>query len=329
MTFIRAIGRHRLRHEKMAHGKIRRNYRLEALMRKLTLLLLLGILLVFPVAASAQNDAALAIVTVQFWPEYDQPSMLVITDFQPAAELSLPATLTFRIPAEAALIAVASDAGGGRFMDFTYEGPVTQGEYQTFSLLVEENTPYRFEYYQPLTFNGDERFFSYLWDNGFEVESFNYLVLEPLDVTTVTLEPKHSSMQNSNGLNYYEGSPVPLDAGEQFTLTLSYEKTTDTLVSQAQSVQIAEPINEDTPGRVSLANSLPYIIGGLGVIMIAGGLAYYFQWGRASKSKPRRRHSDTEAENDSTSLYCPQCGTRAKLSDRFCRTCGARLRREG
>jgi len=298
-------------------------------MRKLTLLLLFGILLVFPVSASAQNDAALASVTVQFWPEYDQPSMLVIVDFQPAADLTLPATLTFRIPAEASLIAVASDASGGAFMDFPYEGPTTEGEVQTFNMLIDQNMPYRFEYYQPLTFNGDERLFSYLWDNGFAVESFQYLMLEPLDVTTVTLDPKHESVQNSNGLNYYQSAPVQLAAGEQFTLTLGYEKTTDTLVSQAQSVQIAEPINEDTPGRVSLANSLPYIIGGLGVIMIAGGLAYYFQWGRASKSKHRRRHSDTGAENDSTSLYCPQCGTRAKLSDRFCRTCGARLKREG
>lgn len=298
-------------------------------MRNITLLLLLGMLLAFPVSASAQNEAALSFVTVQFWPEYDQPSMLVITDFQLAAELSLPATLTFRIPTEATLIAVAFDAGGGRFMDFPYEGPVTGDGYQTFNMLIEENMPYRFEYYQSLTFNGDERFFSYLWDNGFPVEAFQYIVLEPLDVTKIGMEPKHETLQNSNGLNYYEGAPVSLAAGEQFPLTLTYEKTTDTLVSQAQSVQIAEPINEDTPGRVSLANSLPYIIGGLGVVMIAGGLAYYFQWGRAAKSKPRRRHSQTEMENDSTSLYCPQCGARAKLSDRFCRTCGARLRREG
>ncbi len=298
-------------------------------MRKSISLLLLGVFLLFPVSASAQNDAALSFVTVQFWPEYDQPSMLVITDFQPAADLSLPATLTFRIPADATLIAVASDEGGGRFMDFPYQGPTTEGEYQTFSLLVEQNMAYRFEYYQSLAFNGNERLFSYLWDNGFAVESFHYIMLEPLDVTRVTLDPKHDSVQNSNGLTYYEGSPVQLKAGEQFAVTIGYEKTTDTLVSQAQSVQIAEPINENTPGRVSLANSLPYIIGGLGVIMIAGGLAYYFQWGRASKSKSRRRHSNTEAEDDLTSLYCPQCGARAKVSDRFCRTCGARLKRDG
>jgi hypothetical protein len=297
-------------------------------MRKSILILLLRMFLAFPVSASAQGGDLLAFVTVQLWPEYDQPSMLVITDFQPAADTSLPVTLTFRIPAEADLIAVASDTGGGQLLDFPYEGPTADGEYQVFSLLIEQNQPYRFEYYQPLSYNGEDRLFSYLWDNGYAVESFKYIFLEPLDVTGVKLEPKHASVNDQQGLSYYEGSPVSLASGEQFTLTINYQKTSDTLISQAQTVQIAEPVNEDTPGRVSLTNSLPYIIGGLGIIMIAGGLVYYFQWGRASKSKPRRRHVREAEEGDSTSVYCPQCGTRAKPSDRFCRTCGARLRRD-
>lgn len=297
-------------------------------MRKLILLLLIGTFLAFPISASAQDEAALSVVNVQFWPEYDQPSMLVIVDFLPAAETSLPVTLTFRIPADANLIAVASDAGGGRFMDFPFTGPAAEGEYQTFSMLIEQNLSYRFEYYQPLSFNGDERLFSYLWDGGYAVESFQYFFLEPLDVTRVELDPKHASLITSQGMNYYEGAPIQLASGEQFVLTVKYQKTTDTLVSQAQSVQIADPVNEDTPGRVSLTNILPYIIGGLGVIMIVGGLMYYFQWGRSSKSKPRRRLTHSESTEDSTGVYCPQCGTRAKSGDRFCRTCGTRIRRE-
>lgn len=299
-------------------------------MRKLLLILVMGMILAFPFSASAQSDAALSFVTVQLWPEYDQPSMLVIVDFQTTESTSLPASLTFRIPSDANLIAVASDAGGGQFLDHPYNGPTAEGEYQTFSLTVEENKPYRFEYYQPLSFNGEERIFSYLWDNGYAVENFEYLFLEPLDVTGVTLDPTYSTQETSNGLKYYDGASVKLAAGEQYALNMSYTKTTDTLVSQAQTVQIAEPVNEDTPGRVSLTNSLPYIIGGLGIIMIAGGLMYYFQWGRrsAGSSKSRRRHSQSTPESDATSAYCPQCGARAKPSDRFCRTCGARLRHE-
>lgn len=298
-------------------------------MRKLISILFLGMFLAFPISASAQSDAALSFVTVQLWPEYDQPSMLVIVDFQTAADTSLPTTLTFRIPSDANLIAVASDAGGGQFLDHPYEAPVMDGEYQTFSMVVEESTPYRFEYYQTLSFDGESRIFSYLWDNDYAVENFQYLFLEPLDVTSVSLEPNFTAQETFNGLNYYDGAPVKLAAGEQYALNVSYTKTTDTLVSQAQAVQIAEPVNEDTPGRVSLANSLPYIIGGLGIIMIAGGLMYYFQWGRhASGSGKARRRVHANADNSATSVYCPQCGARAKPADRFCRTCGARLRHE-
>ncbi len=298
-------------------------------MRKLILIFLVGMFLAFPISASAQSDAGLDFVTVQLWPEYDQPSMLVIVDFQIAANTTLPASLTFRIPAEANLIAVASDAGNGQFLDHPYDAPVAQGEYQIFSLVIEENKPYRFEYYQPLSFNGEERIFSYLWDNAYAVEKFQYLFLEPLDVTSISLDPNFTAQEIFNGLNYYDGASVQLTAGEQYTLNLSYKKTTDTLVSQAQAVQIAEPVNEDTPGRVSLANSLPYIIGGLGVIMIAGGLMYYFQWGRRSAGSGKsRRRAQSNAESNATSVYCPQCGARAKPSDRFCRTCGARLRHE-
>lgn len=298
-------------------------------MRKLLLILVVGMFLAFPFSASAQSDAALSFVTVQLWPEYDQPSMLVIVDFQTAANTSFPASLTFRIPSDANLIAVASDAGGGQFLDHPYDGPTAEGEYQTFSLTIEENRPYRFEYYQPLSYNGDERIFSYLWDSGYAVENFKYLFLEPLDVTSVTLDPTYTAEESFNGLTYYDGASVQLAAGEQYALTVSYAKTTETLVSQAQTVQIAEPVNEDTPGRVSLANSLPYIIGGLGVIMIAGGLMYYFQWGRRSAGSGRsRRRTHTHAEETGADAYCPQCGARAKSSDRFCRTCGARLRHE-
>lgn len=298
-------------------------------MRKLILAFLMGVFLAFPISASAQSDVDLAFVTVQLWPEYDQPSMLVIVDFQTAVNTSLPASLTFRIPAEANLIAVASDAGNGQFLDHPYEAPVAEGEYQTFSMVIEENKPYRFEYYQPLSFNGEERIFSYLWDNVYAVEKFQYLFLEPLDVTSTSLNPNFTAQDIFNGLNYYDGASVNLAAGEQYTLNLRYTKTTDTLVSQAQAVQIAEPVNEDTPGRVSLANSLPYIIGGLGVIMIAGGLMYYFQWGRRSAGSGKsRRRTNINADSNATSVYCPQCGARAKPSDRFCRTCGARLRHE-
>ncbi|MBL8062003.1 MAG: zinc ribbon domain-containing protein [Anaerolineales bacterium] len=297
-------------------------------MRKLILILMLGAFFAFPFSASAQSDAALSNVVVQLWPEYDQPSMLVIVDFQLAADAPLPTTLSFRIPQTANLIAVAASAGDNGFMTVPFDGPTVEGEFQTFSMTIEENTSYRFEYYEALSFNGNQRLFTYLWDSPYSVDSFAVNLLEPLDVTSLTMNPDYDSMDTSQGAKYYTGKSVKLASGEQYTLTLEYEKTTDTLVSQAQAIQPAAPVDENTPGRVSLNNTLPYIIGGLGVVMILGGIVYYFRAGRNTAPRPRRRHSLSEAEENGGDHYCPQCGARAKSNDRFCRTCGARLRHQ-
>jgi hypothetical protein len=69
------------------------------------------------------------------------------------------------------------------------------------------------------------------------------------------------------------------------------------------------------------------VIGVLGVIMFIGGSVYFWRASRKPSGKLRRnssRRADTEQEN--LDAYCAQCGSRAKAGDRFCRTCGARLR---
>lgn len=298
-------------------------------MRKLFLILALGVMFVFPSFASAQNDAAISNMTVQLWPEYDQPSMLVIADFQVAADTSLPVDLTFRIPQEANLFAVASLTSDGTFLNALFDGPKAEAEWQVFTLTISENTVYRFEYYQPLSFNGGQRTFSYLWDGAYAVDQLHVLVLEPKDVTSFSMSPVYASISQQNGSNYYDSGFVKLAKGEQFTLNLQYEKTTDTLVAPPQGIQPVVPLDESTAGRVSLNNYLPYIIGGLGVVLIVGGIAYYWQAGSTSSKRSRRRsHAHVEREDDGEDAYCPQCGTRARNADRFCRVCGARLRQQ-
>ncbi len=298
-------------------------------MRKLILILILGMMFVFPSFVSAQNDVTIANMTVQLWPEYDQPSMLVIVDFQVTAATALPADLTFRIPLDANLIAVASLAGDGSYLNAVFDGPKDDGEWQSFTVTVSQSSVYRYEYYQPLTFNQSKRIFSYLWDGAYAVDAFNILVLEPIDVTAFSMDPAYESISQKNGGNYYDSGVVKLAGGEQFALNLSYEKSSDTLIAPPQGIQPAAPVDESTPGRVSLNNSLPFIIGGLGVALIIVGIVYYWQAGRKSfKSTRRRAHAHAESEESGEDAYCPQCGARAKAGDRFCRVCGARLRNQ-
>lgn len=298
-------------------------------MRKWFLILALGALFVFPSMVFAQTNVTLAKMIVQLWPEYDQPSMLVITDFEAPASISLPVNLTFHIPKDANLIAVASYAADGSLANAVFDGPTTNGEWQSFTITLN-STKARFEYYQPITFNGEQRIFSYLWDGAYAVDAFNIRVLEPLDTTSLTTTPKLVSISQENNLKYFESDPARLAAGEQFPLNLDYKKSSDALITSSQGVQPAAPVDEKTPGRISLSNTLPYLLGGLGVLMIVGGFfAYYWRTGSGASSKSRRRaHSHVENEENGEESYCPQCGSRAKPSDRFCRVCGGRIRRQ-
>jgi hypothetical protein len=297
-------------------------------MRKLFIILMLGVLFVFPSFASAQSDVTLASVDVQLWPEYDQPSMLVIVDFLVDPSTPLPVDLTFRIPKDANLIAVAVQTADGGFLNADFTGPDGSGDWQSFTLPITQNAHYRFEYYQALTFNGNQRSYSFVWGGDYAADAFQVSVLEPLDTTSLSVEPAQRSIEQVSNLKYYDGEVVRLEKGEQYTLNLQYVKTSDTLLNPPQGIQPLAPVDENTPGRVSLNNSLPYIIGGLGVVMIAGGVLYYLQAGRGSSQRSRRRkHAQTTSNSDDeTGAYCPQCGTRSKPGDRFCRTCGARLR---
>jgi hypothetical protein len=298
-------------------------------MRKWFLIVTLGIMLVFPTLTFAQTDVVISSMSVQLWPEYDRPSMLVITDFKVAADTKLPVDVTFRIPQDANLIAVAAYTADGALMNAVFDGPNASGEWQTFTITLDSTTA-RFEYYQPITFNGQQRLFSYLWDGLYAVDAFDIRVLEPVDITSLTTTPELVSIEQKDGLKYFHGDPLKLASGEQFALNLEYQKTTDALITSSQGVQPAAPVDANTTGRVSLNNYLPYVIGGLGVIMIVGGLVYYWQSERkgGGKKSRRRQNAHTEPEEAQSDVYCAQCGTRAHGGDRFCRTCGSRIRQQ-
>lgn len=117
-----------------------------------------------------------------------------------------------------------------------------------------------------------------------------------------------------------------LEAGDELPIQITYTKTSDRLGVSDQPLETGE-VDENTQGRVSLTNYLPYILGVLGALLILVGGLYFWQ---SSKGKPgpRRRHRSRNEEAVGGDVYCHQCGKRAQSGDRFCRTCGTRLRKE-
>jgi hypothetical protein len=301
-------------------------------MRKWITLLVLGILFALPSLAAAQGEFHLATLNIKLWPEYDQPNMLVIYDFQLTPDATLPARVTFHIPPGVNVLAVASLENGG-LVNASYEGPTLEGDWQTLTILVTSQTSYHFEYYAPLNKIGDKRQFSFVWAGDYAVDKFNVSVQQPPEATDLVGNPALQSSVETDGLTYHSLSDKILQVGEQFTLSVEYNKASDNLTVPSSQVQPSAPLTSNTTGRISINNYLPYIIGGIGLLLILGGAGYYFLWNRRESSETprrrRRRNTSVEEQISGREVYCPQCGERARPGDRFCRICGTRLRQEG
>jgi len=287
--------------------------------------LLFILFLVLPTSVQAQNAVTLDNLTVRLWAEYDQPSMLVIYDFVPTAGTSLPASIKIRIPKDANITAVAYQQNSG-FINSEFAGPVDEANWQTITILVKTITPYHLEYYRPIKRDGINRSFSYKWTGEYPVNNFKVEIQLPDDSTAVKASPMLPFVPNQPFISG-SASLSKLAEGKTYQVDLSYARISEAAVVPPSTAQVAaaEPITQNTFGRVTL-NNLPYILGGVGVLLVVLAIYYFWRSNSTQLGRPRKRQQNAKVEK--TVVYCHECGTRAHPEDRFCRTCGSKLRIE-
>ena len=302
--------------------------------KKLSLFLLSLILLFVPVLAQAQQDMTLSSVEVDLWPEFDRPTMLVIYHITLPDQTSLPATMSLRIPAAVgAPNAVAVKQPDGALITVPY----TQEADGEWSRLVFQATTkdIQVEYYDPgLKISGDQRHYEYTWPGDYAVEAFNLEVQQPTGATEMQIKPGTVTVrQGDDNLNYYRMNVGSLTLGQQFQITVDYKKSTDQLSAGSVPVEASGPLDGPNTGVASMTSLLPWLLGGIGLLLIVGGGVWYWvtgrQKGRPQRELHRRKKPSESQPADSTegsNIYCHQCGKRASVGDRFCRTCGTELR---
>jgi len=289
-------------------------------------LILFSALFIFiPLSVKAQGTVALDSLKVRLWSEYDQSSMLVIYEFNVTQDTVVPVKMNIKIPKEGNIIAVASNENG-QLLNADFTGPVDDGDWQVITLSIQSKNTYRLEYYQPLTRTGILRTFNYQWTGEYPVNNFSLDVQVPEDSTGVKTNPTIPFVQSQPFLS--GGAMMSgLKAGQAYQVQLQYSRTSDAIVVTAPSSQIepSDPISPSTEGRITL-DKLPYVLGVIGTILIFSALYYSLRANsfHLPKARKRRRHT----VEDTPQTYCHECGTRAQAGDRFCRTCGSKLRTE-
>ena len=309
-------------------------------MSKRTLILIILAALLLPSGVSAQSNLTLSLLHVSLWPEYDQPSMLVIYDATLSPEVQLPAELTFKIPATAGgPTAVAVRQGDNQLYTVAHTSQMT-GEWEAITFMA--TTPeVRLEYYDPgLTMADSKRDYIFHWPGDYTVDSLVFEVLRPVGASNMNTNPELGNpvTSSTDGLTYYRAEVGSFQSGQEFTLTLNYTKTSDTLTAENLPVQPSAPVNP-SPSAINIRSILPWVLAAMPWILATLGLAlivfavfWYRQTGREkSPVRTRRRKAAQpaiEPAGQDSGVYCHNCGRRAEPGDRFCRSCGVRLRIE-
>lgn len=299
-------------------------------MRFRSSLLAMFMSLLLALTVHAQPPQSLDRVAVWIWPEYDRPEVLVIYNVSLSAQTSLPAEVNFRIPKTVGRPnAVAMKDVDGSLVNLSYSS-ADEGDWSilTFTSPVPD---FQIEYYDAtLKKEGSQRNYSYTWPGFFAVNDLTVQVQQPLGASQMQIVPRiGSGATGADGLTYYNADVGKVAAGTKFTYTISYQKSSDALSVSSQPVSPAAPIDQNTPGRQTMQEVLPWVIAGLGVLLIFGGGFWFWQSGRERQNAPgRRRHAAEKAAETGAgqAIYCHQCGKRASPGDVFCRTCGTRLR---
>jgi len=301
--------------------------------KKITLTILFA-LFVFIVPVQAQDALRFDTLTIDLWPEYDRPSMLVIYKAELSPEVSLPAEITLRIPVEAGapvVVAVGPDANS--VADSVFETQV-MGEWLEVSFIA--TTPaIQLEYYDPrLIKDGALRSFDFTWPGDYGVNTLVLQAQQPLGATNMMVSPQMGRMvQDQVGFTYDIIDVGELEQAETFELGVSYEKESDALSVESLQIQPSATITPGSSNLFSLDQPWIWFLIALGVILIGGGGYWYWRSGQEeTQPQKRKQRRSAKVSQDGVpagkTVYCHQCGKRATPGDVFCRTCGTRLRSE-
>lgn len=277
----------------------------------------------------AQNSISLTALEVGLWPEYDHPDMLVLYTFELSPDVQLPAEVTFRIPVD------AGEAFGYGYYPNEGGMPVQEGYHQqqngdwldvTFTMQTMRGT---LEYYDPaLQKDGSLRQYTYHWPGDYAVESLTFVVQHPVGSENIQTSAASSTpFVGQNGLTYQMSDAGALATSQSYSFQVSYQKDSSQLSVENVPLQAASPLPDENN-----MEWLPWVLAIAGIILLAGGLLWFFLVSRQPQSKPtnrrRRRPAASEPEGPANNevKYCHQCGRRTSNGDRFCRSCGAPLR---
>jgi hypothetical protein len=290
------------------------------------------------------NATTLENLSVDIWPDFDQPAILVLLTGTLPEDSPLPAAVTIPMPDNATINAVARlGSDGSMFDDIDYDQSIP-GQLT----LTTPNNRFRVEYYLPYSADGSERSFTFDWQALLDVDEVITSIQKPAAATNVAVNPVADKVTTGQyGLQYYNLPPMAVRAGDSYLIDISYSnpggQLSDDLLEGEPSVNPAVqalPLlgsNDSTAQTDSGFNWLLALamMAGILIIAIVAWLIISRQKSskRVRKPRPKRRVTPQTTPNKISSgggtpvaKFCHECGQPLEAGDRYCRNCGTAVK---
>jgi hypothetical protein len=298
---------------------------------------LFSLLIVTSIQAQLPADRIETLI-VDLWPDYDEPSVLVLLTGTLPQDTPLPATVTIPLPDNVQLHAIARITTDNRMIDdLVY---TTENDMLTFTT---PDPRFRVEYYAPYESTGSNHAYSFDWLADLRVESIIAAVQQPSSALSMNVTPENANIvaDNTDGFTYYTFPPQAIPAGEPFTIAFDYTMSNPPVLSVDNLPATGTVSNTDTnptsPTTSSSSNS--FMLGSINWVLVVAVLgvvltAVLITWQVATRktqpaSKSRKPHPkrDTAApKSTGKARFCHQCGNALTAQDKFCRKCGTAVK---
>jgi hypothetical protein len=291
-------------------------------MKRKYFFLLILLVLILPGAGHTQDVKAIDSLTIEFWPDYDRASVLVLLTGTLPANTKLPASVTLPFPETAQLNAVARiDNSDGIMKDDIFYSHAP-GEI----IFIVPDFRFRVEYYFPYAVNNNQRTFDFTWLADLSVNKFQLKVQQPASaISLTTVPPTKNLLRGEDGLTYYAFPVQSVPAGQSFSMHVAYTMTTAKFSVESLAPPKTRVQEPGLPSTLKADEGTNWPI--VAVVVIGIILVILFIWltaiRRARSSRHKTHHA--KAEIKSPSKFCRNCGKPTGKDDRFCSKCGSAL----
>jgi hypothetical protein len=292
----------------------------------------LGLALILTVAAQ-EPGRTITNATLQLWPEYDDPGLLVIYAGEYTGTLTFPQEVAFPLPDNARGIQATARETDGRLINQQWK--IADGKL----VYTLPGPGFHIEYYVDLPPPSEQRNINHVFETEYAINALDVRVQQPARATGFSLTPPPDKTDvGEDGLTYAALRKSNLKPGDRLEFTIRYRKSDQELTNApsaaAQAAPTLQPETAQAAGTASGFGSwLPYLLIGVGLLALVAAALYWFWRGRESPTSEPGAKSVHPAKVAPPALsaravgrdsaFCTQCGRQFGPDDRFCANCGA------